>query len=370
MSFKEIESSIKSVFDERIKSPFYGTFIFSWAICNWKIIYLTLFVNQDLLVPETKVSYIIKNYSNWEYLLLFPFLSAVFLVTLAPWFSNKLYKVALFYERERVQEKEKIDSKRRLTIEETAIIRNEIQVQQENNIKQLNSKDNELQILRQQVTNYSDQIGSLESRFETLKKEENRFKILFAQYGRFNKQKDVTDRIYTLFSISKEFEVNNINMDGDPFEGQLKELLVIFSINHKISSLIVKEHFSLKLEGEQLVVEETETSKRVYSAINISFSELFPGRWKVQNAKDEEIFEIRDGDMYFSKSMDDKDLTHKFNITGFNFDADRKAFSFDKDDINQVLPLYPIELKIIKDKVLYAGIGLIDIEPIVFIRVH
>jgi len=61
----DIIDSINEEFKERIKSPFYGTFAIAWIISNWKAIYITFFVNQDLIYKTSeklKLEYILDLY--------------------------------------------------------------------------------------------------------------------------------------------------------------------------------------------------------------------------------------------------------------------------------------------------------------------
>ena len=143
----ELRKSISSIFEERITSPFYGSFIFSWLVWNWQIIYLTFFVSQDAVKPLTKIDYILSHYSSVLTLLVFPFGSALFLIVAVPWLANRLYKVHLYYEKERTTWKEQFDSKRRLTIERSAQILNDMLEQETKHQKQIELKK---VLLRQQ----------------------------------------------------------------------------------------------------------------------------------------------------------------------------------------------------------------------------
>jgi hypothetical protein len=51
----EIKKSINSILFERLTSPLYGTLIISWLIWNWKIIYLTLFVDSEENYEEIEI---------------------------------------------------------------------------------------------------------------------------------------------------------------------------------------------------------------------------------------------------------------------------------------------------------------------------
>jgi hypothetical protein len=126
MAISEYKKSAKILFEERLSSPLYGTFIISWVICNWKIIYLTLFIGQEQIKPLTKIEYISKYYFKWYNLTLYPLLSSIILITVIPWLGNKLFQVYLYYEKQRRTFREDLDSTKRLTISESAELRNEM----------------------------------------------------------------------------------------------------------------------------------------------------------------------------------------------------------------------------------------------------
>lgn len=49
----EIVSSAAASIEERMSSPFYGYFIISWLIFNWKFLYIAFFVDQEKIFEKT-----------------------------------------------------------------------------------------------------------------------------------------------------------------------------------------------------------------------------------------------------------------------------------------------------------------------------
>lgn len=49
----ELVASAEIALSERIASPFYGYFLISWLIINWKIIYVAFFLDQQYLFEKT-----------------------------------------------------------------------------------------------------------------------------------------------------------------------------------------------------------------------------------------------------------------------------------------------------------------------------
>lgn len=68
MKANKILDSAKEVLEKRWGSAMYGTFFISWVIWNWEVIYLTIFVDQDLIYEITnnlKIHYVVSQYS-WD----------------------------------------------------------------------------------------------------------------------------------------------------------------------------------------------------------------------------------------------------------------------------------------------------------------
>lgn len=111
----EIKKSINLIFAERVSSPFYGTLVVSWLIWNWKIIYLTIFVDQDKITGN-KIDFILNNYNNVWHFVFFPLISTFILLTLVPFITNAAYWSDLKFKTWRVNQKNTIEGKRLLTI--------------------------------------------------------------------------------------------------------------------------------------------------------------------------------------------------------------------------------------------------------------
>ncbi|MBP7845988.1 MAG: hypothetical protein KA007_00975 [Candidatus Pacebacteria bacterium] len=82
---------------ERFSSPFYVYFVMSWILWNWKIFYITLFVDGEILDKQmniSKLKYVLDylNESTWsDSLFLGPFTTTLFLICLAPFFTRWIY---------------------------------------------------------------------------------------------------------------------------------------------------------------------------------------------------------------------------------------------------------------------------------------
>lgn len=136
----ETKKSIQGILAQRISSPFYGTLVVSWLLWNWKIIYLTFFVTEKI-IKQNKIDYITANYSNFNHLVLFPFISTIVILTLIPFLTNAAFWLDLNFDKWRIDKKIEIEKKQLLTIEQSISLREQI-LNMENRFESLLSDKN------------------------------------------------------------------------------------------------------------------------------------------------------------------------------------------------------------------------------------
>lgn len=145
----EVKKSIKSILYERTTSPLYGTFIISWLIWNWKIIYVTLFVSENSIQLD-KLSYLLKNHFIDKYnLILLPILSTIVLLTVFPFISNGAYWLKLNFDKWKKEKKNEVELRQLITIEQSIELREQIVNQEERFEKILTDKNLRIKQLEQ-----------------------------------------------------------------------------------------------------------------------------------------------------------------------------------------------------------------------------
>lgn len=105
-----MRKSLNNIVKERISSPLYGNIIISWLFWNWKIIYLTFFVSEKMLDTD-KITYISENFICTEYLIIYPLLSSIVLLTIIPFISNAAYWLNIKFDKWRIDQKNKVYEK-------------------------------------------------------------------------------------------------------------------------------------------------------------------------------------------------------------------------------------------------------------------
>lgn len=146
----EVKKSISNIIDERTSSPFYGSLIISWLIWNWKIVYLTVFISDDK-ISETKIDFIIKNYSDINHVLIFPLISTFVLICFVPFLSNGAFWLSSLFNRWRVNRKNLIERKQLLTLEQSIEIREELKNTIIKYEKLIEDRENSIQTQKQMI---------------------------------------------------------------------------------------------------------------------------------------------------------------------------------------------------------------------------
>lgn len=146
----DFTKSIKSILNERISSPFYGTLIVSWLLWNWKISYVTFFIDSSKL-KDNKIDYILANCNDFHHLVTFPLISTLIILTIVPFITNGAYWITLIFDQWRINKKNEVERRQLLSLEQSIQLRSEIQSQEEKFDKLLKSKNEEIAFLKQQL---------------------------------------------------------------------------------------------------------------------------------------------------------------------------------------------------------------------------
>lgn len=153
----DFKKSIDNILYDRLSSPLFGAFACSWCIWNWKIIYLTIFVDSRLV--GNKIDFITKNYSSESHLLYYPILSTLFLILLYPLISTGAFWTSLKFEKMKNNLRNKEENKQLLSLEQSIQLRKEVRSQDEKFDRLLNKKNEEIEILNKEVENYRKQLN-------------------------------------------------------------------------------------------------------------------------------------------------------------------------------------------------------------------
>jgi hypothetical protein len=143
----ELRKSINAILYQRVTSPLFGTFLVSWIVWNWKIIYTTFFIDEDKII-KNKIDYIVENFSDSSYLIWYPLLSTLILLTLIPFLSNGAYWLSLKFEKWKVDSKNKIEKQQLLTLAQSIELRGQIIESERKFESLLQNKNDEIKQLK------------------------------------------------------------------------------------------------------------------------------------------------------------------------------------------------------------------------------
>jgi hypothetical protein len=209
--FDDIKKSISAILYETTTSPLFGTFIISWLVCNWKIVYLTFFISEDK-IEITKIDYITTNCNNEWNLIWLPLISTSILITIIPIFSNGAYWLTIIYNKWKVEKKKEVELSQQLTLEQSIELRKQISEQENQFEKMLSNKDLEIRQLRQIIDTNKSQIG--ETEFEELAK----------------RIKDNSTELNIYKDIIRRIQNNNYADDSDKKNADVIHLLESYNV--------------------------------------------------------------------------------------------------------------------------------------------
>ena len=251
----EIRKSIGSILYERVTSPLYGAFLFSWIACNWEIIYLTFFISENTIAIN-KIDYILQHYMGLSNLLLLPIAYTIILVAIIPFISNGAYWLSFKFHQWRVDKKHEIEKKQLLTIKQSIQLRGKIMNQEESFKNLLKEKGTELKILKQDNRQLREEIGNQEESFKNLLKEKDtELKILKQDNQKLNENNQNLQKDLRLKPSSKKDKRDNLTIDAkyeDEYQ-KLKTNRKLYSSFKRIIDLIYSKEFLKHSLGDRII---------------------------------------------------------------------------------------------------------------------
>lgn len=149
--FDDIRKSLSAALYERTTSPLYGSLIITWSLWNWPILYL-LFWDETKMDFAEKLDCVRTDLYNPYTFWVCPFVSTVIILLVGNLLANAAYWLQLQFDNWKTKQKEQTESGRRLTIDESIMLRKEINGQQEFFQKSINDKDVEISLLKKQLS--------------------------------------------------------------------------------------------------------------------------------------------------------------------------------------------------------------------------
>lgn len=386
---ENIKERIKNPFTERNSTPFAGAFFIALIIYNWKLIF-TLF-NFDSSATRTDKIAVISEFlqkENWISRIGYPTLIAFGTILFYYIFNNISLGITTFFNRWfRAAILNMTDKGKLITREdyESRTIKfnrlnkrfeevNGAYIESQAQEEQLKSKiaENEVRIRELVTTNekiFSEresiqkELAQKEIQIEKIEAADKTVQIVYARYGKYDKYKEVTNEVRTIFSSTNKLIVRNEFLGGDPLSGIHKELLILFIFQNKISSITLNEYYELEIDMQKGTYEIKETTE---SQIAYADSEnakkflelLFPGEWQLDfkgRLNGIEDVKIVNGNQYYARPQNASMFSHYYNIEDTIINVEAGKIIFKKVGIQNNNRIIDSVLNIIEIGKQYSG---------------
>ncbi|MEL4295862.1 hypothetical protein [Shewanella xiamenensis] len=177
--FEDISNAIKATLYERVSSPFISSFILSWCVFNYKILFI-LFSNMDTrykfyeievlqLQPQKILGF---DFSFYPYVFLFPFLTAIFYTLVFPFIEIGLTYVWMKGQKLVKSTKVSIEDETPISQEKYTALLKKIRQMDRDYGDDLERKDNEckveMDLAAHKLTQLDNEFKKLESEYSSL----------------------------------------------------------------------------------------------------------------------------------------------------------------------------------------------------------
>lgn len=150
---KEISNSIRATLYQRVSSPLYGTYIFSWCLYNWAIFLPLLFGDESFDTRiETFRAALYSPESKFIYsTLLIPMLMTIVILCVQPILQRFLYIYTEWNRSEGLKKRDKFNSETMLTLEQSNELRASVQKVQQFHQEVMKNKNIEIEEYKRQL---------------------------------------------------------------------------------------------------------------------------------------------------------------------------------------------------------------------------
>jgi len=162
---KEVTNSFKATLYQRINSPLYGTYFFSWILYNWAIVIPLILGDKKFDVRWTTFKKSVLNlegeFNNLTVLI--PLIISAVILLLHPFFQRYLFIYTEWNKSKGLQKRDEFTSQTMLTLEQSNEMRNSIQKIHTFHQEALKHKDEEITEYKSLIESKQTQIDRLSS---------------------------------------------------------------------------------------------------------------------------------------------------------------------------------------------------------------
>jgi hypothetical protein len=151
---KEITNSFKAALYQRVSSPLYGTYIFSWILYNWVIVLPLIFGSKvfDQRIIEFKTGMVSSDEDFLYSTVLIPMIITGVILLLQPILQRFHFIYAEWNKSEGLKKRDEFSSETMLTLEQSNELRSSVQKVQQFHQEVLKNKEEEIVEYKKLVT--------------------------------------------------------------------------------------------------------------------------------------------------------------------------------------------------------------------------
>ena len=147
--------SLKMFLYNRVKTPLSSVFICTWLFWNWKMIYVSFFVDEKYVINHSgkninRIQYIDLLAEDWSNLLINPIISTIFILIIYPFISIKATEVFLWHRNRTSKMQLKKNGEEPASQEQYMKLLKKVHSQEKEFTGELLEKDNEVNSLKSQ----------------------------------------------------------------------------------------------------------------------------------------------------------------------------------------------------------------------------
>lgn len=352
----EIKDSIKDFIDTRLKNPYFASVIVVWLITN-RVIVFALFNFDSSLSLQQRIAWVHEKLESFKFLRLHGFSATIISSLLIGYLVMVFYNyinlsgklLYIWVNKSATNVLQKVEPNKWIERKEYKKLEEQLSDSQDELNKKredVNKIQSEHEVLRKLfsdsenaktekdilVAKNAETLKLQEDQIRQFAEEKNKFKIIYARYGKYETFIEVTKIVFDLISTQALFNVENNTLGFDPYGYKVKELFIEYEYNSKIETLLANENEIVELKENKLFTTPTEESKekQLWLQNQNELSNIFKEEWTLTYSKDKsshsEKVRIDNRGNYFANGK------HALNLIVTKLDSKQIVFNKHKLD--------------------------------------
>ena len=209
---KEVTNSIKAVFYERISSPIYGTYIFSWLLYNWQLTVPLILGEDDFdkRFNSFQSNLFVEESFAWG-TIAYPIVFTAIILILQPLAYRFLFIYSTWNKTEGLKKRDEFESETRLSIDQSNQIRQSVRNINDFHQKTIQSKDEEITTLKEGIESREKAVQKTLSEISDLHTQNTNMSSDLARYeNTIQELTKKTERLAKILSAQRQRRFSNI----------------------------------------------------------------------------------------------------------------------------------------------------------------